>query len=108
MRINISREWIEKMAALEEGHEIGAGSLSALPRRSGRVADSTRIASMKTLTERIQEYADRKGVTLLDAHTTLLTFALDTLDGRRKGGQKTGNRPQQEKHLAKARKIRAK
>lgn len=63
---------------------------------------------MKTLTERIQEYADRKGITILDAHEALLAFALDTIDGRRKGGTKTGNRPQQEKHLARARKARAK
>lgn len=63
---------------------------------------------MKPLAERIQEYADRKGITILEAHETLLTFALDTIDGRRKGGKKTGNRPQQEKHLERARKIRAK
>lgn len=63
---------------------------------------------MKTLTDRIAEYAERKGLTILDAHETLLTFALDTIDGRRKGGLKVGNRPQQEKHLARARKVRAK
>jgi hypothetical protein len=38
----------------------------------------------------------------------LLTFALDTLDGRRKGGTATGNRPEQEKHLKRARKARTK
>lgn len=63
---------------------------------------------MKTLTDRIQEYANRKGITILEAHETLLAFALDTIDARRKGGKKTGNSPQQEKHLAKARKARAK
>jgi hypothetical protein len=63
---------------------------------------------MKTLAERIQDYAERKGLTIIDAHNALLAFALDTIDGRRKGGKKTGNRPQQEKHLARARKVRAK
>jgi hypothetical protein len=62
---------------------------------------------MKPLSERIDAYLTRKG---LDRHTAidhLLTFALDTLDGRRKGGTTTGNRPQQKRHLAKARKARA-
>lgn len=63
---------------------------------------------MKTLNDRIQEYADRKGLDLKAAVDALLTLALDTIDGRRKGGTTTGNRPQQEKHLAKARKVRAK
>lgn len=63
---------------------------------------------MKTLTDRIQEYADRKGITVLDAHQALLELALNVIDGRRKGGTQTGNRPQQEKHLARARKVRAK
>lgn len=63
---------------------------------------------MKTLAERIQEYADRKGFTVLEAHETLLAFALDTIDARRKGGNVAGNRPQQEKQLARARKARAK
>lgn len=63
---------------------------------------------MKTLSERIQDYADRKGVTVLQAHETLLTYALDQIDARRKGGKAAGNSPQQEKHLAKARKARAK
>lgn len=61
-----------------------------------------------TLTERIHEYAERKGITILEAHEALLELALNVIDGRRKGGTTTGNRPQQEKHLARARKVRAK
>jgi hypothetical protein len=38
----------------------------------------------------------------------LLTFALDVIDGRRKGGTKVGNRPEQVKHLKRARKAREK
>jgi hypothetical protein len=71
------------------------------------VAPST-IALMKTLSERIDDYMQRKGLDRLAAIEALLTFALDTIDGRRKGGTAVGNRPQQEKHLAKARKVRAK
>jgi hypothetical protein len=63
---------------------------------------------MKTLSERIDDYMQRKGLDRQTAVDALLTFALDTIDGRRKGGNKTGNRPQQEKHLARARKARAK
>lgn len=63
---------------------------------------------MKTLNDRIEDYMLRKGMDRLAAIEALLTFALDTLDGRRKGGNKTGNRPQQEKHLARARKVRSK
>jgi hypothetical protein len=63
---------------------------------------------MKTLSERIDDYMQRKGKDRQTAIDDLLKFALDTLDGRRKGGSKTGNRPQQEKHLARARKVRAK
>lgn len=63
---------------------------------------------MKTLSERIDEYMQRKGLDRQTAVDALLTFALDTIDGRRKGGTKVGNRPQQGKHLAKARKARAK
>lgn len=63
---------------------------------------------MKTLDERIQEYADRKGLDWKAAHDYLIEFALSVIDARRKGGTKTGNRPQQEKHLAKARRVRAK
>lgn len=63
---------------------------------------------MKTLSERIDDYMERKGLDRQTAVDALLTFALDTIDGRRKGGNRTGNRPQQEKHLAKARKVRAK
>lgn len=63
---------------------------------------------MKTLNDRIDDYMLRKGYDRLKAVETLLTFALDTIDGRRKGGKAVGNRPQQEKHLAKARKARAK
>lgn len=66
------------------------------------------LTPREILTERISEYAAKKGLTILDAHERLLTFALDTLDGRSKGGSKTGNRPEQEKHLTKARKARAK
>lgn len=61
---------------------------------------------MKTLSERIDDYMQRKGKDRQTAIDDLLTFALDTLDGRRKGGTTTGNRPQQEKHLARARKVR--
>lgn len=63
---------------------------------------------MKTLSERIDEYIQRKQLDRQTAVDQLLTFALDTIDGRRKGGKKTGNRPQQEKHLARARKQREK
>lgn len=64
---------------------------------------------MKTLDERIQAYADRKrGGDWKAAHDFLIEFALATLEARSKGGKKVGNRPQQEKHLAKARKARAK
>jgi hypothetical protein len=63
---------------------------------------------MKTLSERIDDYMQRKGKDRQTAIDDLLTFALDTIDGRRKGGTKTGNRPQQEKHLARARKVRQK
>jgi hypothetical protein len=63
---------------------------------------------MKTLSERIDDYMARKGLDRQTAVDALLTFALDVIDGRRKGGTKVGNRPQQEKHLAKARKVRAK
>jgi len=66
------------------------------------------MTPMKTLNDRIDDYMLRKGLDRLAAIEALLTFALDTLDGRRKGGTKTGNRPQQEKHLARARKVRAK
>lgn len=63
---------------------------------------------MKTIDERIQEYADRKGLEWKAAHDYLVEFALDVIDARRKGGTKVGNRPQQEKHLERARKIRQK
>lgn len=59
---------------------------------------------MKTLDERIQEYADRKGIDWKTAHDYLISFALDTIDARRKGGIAVGNRPEQEKHLRAARK----
>ena len=63
---------------------------------------------MKTLDERIQAYADYKGLDWKQAHDYLIEFALSTIDARRKGGSVAGNRPEQAKHLAKARKIRAK
>lgn len=64
---------------------------------------------MKTLDERIQEYADRKrGGDWKAAHDFLIEFALATLEARSKGGKVAGNRPQQEKQLARARKARAK
>lgn len=66
------------------------------------------IAPMKTLSERIDDYMQRKNLDRQTAVDALLTFALDTIDGRRKGGKKVGNRPQQEKHLARARKQRSK
>jgi hypothetical protein len=64
---------------------------------------------MKTLDERIQEYADKKrGGDWKAAHDFLIEFALATIEARSKGGTATGNRPQQEKHLARARKVRQK
>jgi hypothetical protein len=63
---------------------------------------------MKTIDQRIQDYADYKGLDWKAAHDYLIEFALDTIDARRKGGTKVGNRPQQEKHLERARKVRAK
>lgn len=65
-------------------------------------------SAMKPLSERIDDYIQRKGKDRQTAIDDLLTFALDTLDARRKGGKKVGNRPEQEKHLARARKRRAK
>lgn len=62
----------------------------------------------KPLDERIQDYADYKGLTWKEAHDYLIEFALNTIDARRKGGTKVGNRPEQEKHLRRARKVRAK
>lgn len=63
---------------------------------------------MKTLNDRIEDYMQRKGFDRHTAVETLLTFALDTIDARRKGGNVAGNRPQQEKQLARARKVRQK
>lgn len=64
---------------------------------------------MKTIDERIQEYADKKrGGDWKAAHDFLIEFALATIEARSKGGSKTGNRPEQEKHLKRARKARAK
>lgn len=57
---------------------------------------------------RLGDYMLRKGLNRQAAETELLTFALDSIDARRRGGFLTGNRPQQEKHLARARKARAK
>ena len=63
---------------------------------------------MKTLSERIDDYMQRKQLDRQTAIDNLLTFALDVIDARRKGGTKVGNRPEQEKHLKRARKARAK
>jgi hypothetical protein len=60
------------------------------------------------LSDRIDAYIQRKGFDRQTAVDTLLIFALDTLDGRMRGGRKTGNRPEQARHLAKARKSRQK
>ena len=60
------------------------------------------------LSERIDDYMQRKNLDRQTAIDNLLTLALDVIDGRRKGGSVVGNRPQQEKHLARARKARAK
>lgn len=49
----------------------------------------------------------RKGLDRQTAVENLLIFALDVIDARRKGGRKVGNRPQQERHLERARKARA-
>ena len=65
--------------------------------------------AMKTLDARIQEYADRKrGGDWKAAHDFLIEFALATLKARSRVVTKTGTRPQQEKHLARARKAREK
>ena len=40
---------------------------------------------MKTLDERIQAYADHKGIDWKAAHDYLIEFALKVIDGRRKG-----------------------
>ena len=61
---------------------------------------------MKTLDERIQEYADYKKLDWKAAHDYLIEFALNTIDARRKGGTKVGNRPEQEKHLKRARNLK--
>jgi hypothetical protein len=61
---------------------------------------------MKTLSERIDDYMQRKNLDRQTAVDTLLTYALDQLDARRKGGKKVGNRPGQEAHLKRARKAR--
>jgi hypothetical protein len=61
---------------------------------------------MKSLSGRIDAYMQRKGFDRQTAVDTLLLFALDTLDARMKGGRKTGNRPEQARHLAKARRQR--
>ena len=66
------------------------------------------ISLMKTLNERIDDYIQRKGLDRQAAIDALIVYALDAMDARRKGGTKTGNRPQQEKHLARARKVRSK
>lgn len=63
---------------------------------------------MKTLNDRIDDYMQRKNLDRQTAVDNLLTFALDVIDARRKGGKVAGNRPQQEKQLARARKARAK
>ena len=62
---------------------------------------------MKTLNERIDAYMQRKGLDRQTAIDDLLTFALDTLDARRKGGQSATSTPAQLKRLAKARASRA-
>ena len=59
-----------------------------------------------TRDERIQAYADRKGITVVEAHQRLLDFALDTLDARRKGAEAVNARPDHAKHLARARQSR--
>lgn len=62
---------------------------------------------MKPLDERIQEYADKKrGGDWKAAHDFLIEFALATIAARSKGGSTVGNRPEQEKHLKRARKAR--
>jgi hypothetical protein len=66
------------------------------------------IAHMKTLSERIDDYMQRKHLDRQTAIDTLLSFALDVIDGRRKGGKTTGNSPAQAKVLTRARKVRQK
>lgn len=72
------------------------------------LAELAKITRMKTLNERIEDFMAWKQVDRQIAIDTLLIYALDAIDARRKGGKKTGNRPQQEKHLARARKVRQK
>lgn len=82
---------------------------SCLAALTGVHAEGCKMHGMKTLDERIQEYADRKrGGDWKAAHDFLIEFALATIEARRKGGEAAGNRPQQEKQLARARKARAK
>jgi hypothetical protein len=59
---------------------------------------------MKTLSERIDDYMQRKNLDRQTAIDALLTYALDQIDARRKGGTKVGNRPEQATHLKRARK----
>ena len=54
----------------------------------------------------IQAYAERKGMTFPEANDYLIEFALRTIEARRKGGANVGNRPEQKKVLARARKLR--
>lgn len=78
------------------------------PMSTSAIIVDARNTYMKTLNDRIDEYMQRKGLDRITAIEALLTFALDTIDGRRKGGKAVGNRPQQGKHLERARKVRAK
>ena len=59
------------------------------------------------LSQRIDAYMQRKGKDRQTAIDDLLTFALDTLDARRKGGKSATSTPAQLKRLAKARASRA-
>lgn len=66
-------------------------------------AGPARDLAVESLDARIQEYANRKGIDWKTAHDYLVTFALGVIEGRRRGGRKVGNRPEQKTHLVKAR-----
>jgi hypothetical protein len=73
---------------------------------AAKIGAMKKTQSRKDLGLRIDEYMARKALDRQTAIDTLLEFALDVIDGRRKGGTKVGNRPEQEKHLKRARKAR--
>lgn len=111
------RQTIEHCASREEARQIERAAIRAerplfnlhhgMTRRMRRLAAELE-ANAPIRLARLREYAERKKLDLDAARIKLLTFALDVIDARRKGGKVAGNRPQQEKQLARARKARAK